>query len=316
MTSPVEHVVIIVKENHGFDNYFGGFPGADGESGLPHSPNPPPKDPNHTHAAWLTRAQTATRTAFTESDIPIYWDWARRFTLCDRYFTEVAGPSTPNHLMLVAGQSPVIDNPHPAPSLDLPTLAASLDAAKLSWGNYNGYVFDSIRYTAGKKLTAARFAADAAAGRLPAVSWVYADNPLSEHAADTSAQRAAGTGNVTAGSRWSADQVAAIVAGGLWPKVAIFVTWDDWGGWYDHVDPPELEKWSDGTQFRLGGRVPCLVLSPYAKAGYVSHLQHSHASLLRFCEDTFGLPHTSPATAAAGGMADCFDFTQKPLPPP
>ncbi len=317
MTTPIEHVVIVVKENHGFDNYFGTFPGAAGQSGLARSPNPPPHDPNHTHAAWLTRATTAARAAFVESDIPKYWDWARRFTLCDHYFTDVAGPSTPNHLMLVAGTSPIIDNPHGGtPSFDLPSLPASLDKKGLSWGNYNGYVFDLIKYTAGKKKSVQQFAADARAGKLPTVSWVYADKALTEHPPDTAADRAAGVGNVTAGMQWTADQVAAVVAGGLWSKVAIFVTWDDWGGWYDHVDPPKLSTWSDGTQFRLGGRVPCLVLSPYAKAGHISTVQHSHVSLVRFCEVAFGLPSTSPLTAAADGMEDCFDFTQKPLSPP
>ncbi len=319
MTTPggrIEHVVILVKENHGFDNYFAAFPGADGATSLPHSPNPPPADPNHTHAAWLTRARTAVKPAFTQADIPTYWDWSHRFTLCDAYFTDVAGPSTPNHLMLIAGDSPIIDNPHGNPVYDLPTLAASIDRAGLTWGNYNGYAFDEIKYTAGKKKTAAQFLTDARAGHLPSVSWLYADHAFSEHPPDTAADRAAGVGNVTTGMRWTADQVAAVVAGGLWPKVAVFVTWDDWGGWYDHVNPPEIAKWTDGTQFRLGGRVPCLVLSPYAKPGYVSKVQHSHVSLLRFCEVTFGLPSTTPLTAAADGMADCFDFTQSPLPPP
>ncbi len=314
--SPIEHVVIVVKENHGFDNYFGGFPGAAGESGLPRSPNPPPRDPSHTHAAWLTRAKTAVKAGFTEADIPTYWDWARRFTLCDHYFTDVAGPSTPNHLMLIAGDSPVIDNPHGSPSYNLPTLAANLDQSGRSWANYNGYAFDLIPYTAGKKQPAAQFATDARAGKLPNVSWLYADHATTEHPPDTPADHAAGVGNVTAGMRWTAEQVAAVVAGGLWPKTVIFVTWDDWGGWYDHVDPPQLATWSDGTQFRLGGRVPCLVLSPYARAAHVSSVQHSHVSLVKFCEANFGLRPTSALTAAADGMADCFDFTQAPLPPP
>jgi len=305
-TTPIEHVVIVVKENHGLDNYFGTFSGANGMA-MAHAHNPPPTDPNHTHPAWLTRAKTAPRVQYLESDIPKYWAWARSFTLCDSYFTDVTGPSTPNHLMLVAAASPIIENPHPAPLFDLPTLPALLDKAGLSWANYGGYVFDYLKYTAGKnKKTPDQFAIDAAAGKLPAVSWVYADDKLSEHP----------IGNVTKGMAWTAAQVAALVKGGLWPKVAIFVTWDDWGGWYDHVNPPQVEKWKDGTQFRYGGRVPCLVLSPYARAGFISHAQHSHVSLLRFCEKAFGLPSLNARTAAADGMADCFDFKQKPLPPP
>jgi phospholipase C len=116
--------------------------------------------------------------------------------------------------------------------------------------------------------------------------------------------------------QWTAAQVAAVVKGGLWPKVAIFVTWDDWGGWYDHVNPPQVEKWKDGTQFRYGGRVPCLVLSPYAKPAFISHARHSHVSLVKFCEKAFGLASLNARTAADDGMADCLDFKQKPLTPP
>ncbi|HYM95945.1 MAG TPA: alkaline phosphatase family protein [Candidatus Sulfotelmatobacter sp.] len=319
---PIDHVVIIVKENHGFDNYFGRFAGANGAP-LPASPNPPPRDPDHRHAAWLTRDTTAPRVAFQQNDIPRYWSYASQFTLCDNYYTDVAGPSTPNHLMLIMADSPLINNPstsyrtNPGPPVyDQPSLPAQLDAAGLTWGNYNGYAFEFIKYTAGKKRSVDQFAADAAAGKLPTVSWLYADGPLSEHPADTAADRAADAGDVTKGSEWTASQVQAIVAAGLWPKVAVFITWDDWGGWWDHVTPPEVEKWTDGTQFRFGGRVGCLVLSPYARRGYVSKALHSHVSLVRFCEDTFGLPNLNSRTAAADGMADCFDFTQTPLPPP
>ena len=96
----------------------------------------------------------------------------------------------------------------------------------------------------------------------------------------------------------------------------IFITWDDYGGWYDHVTPPLVEKWKDGTQFRYGSRVGCLVLSPYAKASYISHTQHSHVSLVKFCEKTFGLAAINARDKAADDMSDCFDFTQKPLAPP
>src|SRR5947207_11902714 len=109
---PIEHVVIIVKENHGYDNYFGQFPGGSGVA-LPASPNPPPKDPDHRHAAWLTRDTAAPRVAFPQSDIPHYWDYASRFTLCDNYYTDVAGPSTPNHLMLIMADSKLVNNRRP-----------------------------------------------------------------------------------------------------------------------------------------------------------------------------------------------------------
>lgn len=317
-TSPIRHVVIIVKENHGFDNYFGTFPGAAGAT-MPRSPNPPPSDPDHRHAAWLTRDQTAPRVQFEQADIPRYWDLASQYTLCDNYFTDVAGPSTPNHLMLVMADSPIVDNPHtdyrnnPGPPVyDQPSLPAQLDAAGLTWGNYDGYVFEFIKHTAGHKRPWQQFAADAAARNLPSVSWLYSDQALSEHPADTAAERQADAGDVTKGSQWTADQVQAVMSSPLWQSSVVFVTWDDWGGWWDHVTPPLLEKWTDGTQFRLGGRVGCLVISPFAKRGYVSRARHSHVSLVRFCEATFGLPSLNARTAASDGMEDCFDFSQNP----
>ena len=335
--SPIEHVVLIIKENHGFDNYFGTFPGTNGTQ-LAHSPNPPPLDPNHRHDAWLTRQTTAVRQQFTEQDIPAYFAYARQFTLCDNYFTDVAGPSTPNHLMLITADSPILVNPSRyrlpvgAPLFNLPSLPMSLEKAKLTWENYGGYAFDFIEGLQGRrKFTSDQFKLDAGAGKLPSVSWVYAPHDASEH---PPAQNDTGTplvGNVTHGMQWTVEQVTAIVHGGLWPTTAIFITWDDWGGWFDHVDPPNVELWThdphhperdgnhpnwDGTQFRYGSRVGCLVLSPYAKSGYISKVLHSHISLLKFCETTFGLPPLNHRDAKADDMADCFDFTRQSAAPP
>jgi phospholipase C len=290
---------------------------------MPHSPNPPPKDPNHTHPAWLKRDTTATRQQFVEQDIPSYFAYARQFTLCDNYFTDVAGPSTPNHLMLITADSPIIANP-PRYRLpvgtalfDLPSLPTSLDNAKLPWGNYGGYAFSFIKDLVNRNtFKSEQFVADAAAGKLPTVSWVYAPHDASEHAPDPQDQGNPLVGNVTHGMQWTVNQVNAVVQGGLWPRTAIFITWDDWGGWWDHVTPPNVEQWQDGTQFRYGGHVPCLVLNPYARAGYISKVQHSHISLVKFCETTFGLPALNKRDAASDDMADCFDFKQKPLPPP
>jgi phospholipase C len=173
------------------------------------------------------------------------------------------------------------------------------------------------------KLPSDRFRADASSGSLPSVSWVYAPLEFDEHPPYHNPQGVR-MGNVTTGMQWSVDQVNAIVAGGLWPNTAIFITWDDWGGWYDHVDPPSVETWKgngshpgySGSQFRYGPRVGCLVLSPYAKTGYISKVLHSHVSLLKFCETQFGLGTLNQRDAKADGMADCLDFARTPVPPP
>src|SRR5437879_8907080 len=118
----VDRVVIIFNEIHTFDNDFGTFPGTNGMN-MPRSPNPPPRDPDHRHSAWLTRQTTSVRQQFVEADIPAYFAYAREFTLCDQYFTDVAGPSTPNHLMVLPADSPVLDTPHPG---DPSRIASSL----------------------------------------------------------------------------------------------------------------------------------------------------------------------------------------------
>ncbi len=180
ISGPIHRVVIIVKENHTFDNYFGRFPGADGDTILALASDPPSADHPHDHASWLKRATGATREQYAEANIRHYWAYARQYTLCDKYFTEVAGPSTPNHLMLVAADSPIINNPHyrdpvnMQPPFDLPSFPTNLDAAGYTWRNYGGYMFPMI--TALRKspnnVQPAQFATDAAAGRLPTVSWV------------------------------------------------------------------------------------------------------------------------------------------------
>ena len=330
MSGKIDHVVIIVKENHTFDNYFGTFPGADGAT-LAAAQNPPTDDPDHRHEAFMARStDTAHRVQYGKAEIPGYFDLAAKFTLCDNYFSEVAGPSTPNHLMLICADAPIINNPHhhyrpnAASRYRLPSLPAALQNAGLLWGNYGGYAFGYIDglNTKGHSHGRDQFAADARAGKLPAVSWVYGDGKpdLSEHPKQ----------NVTRGSNWTLEQISAIVQGGLWGKVAIFITWDDWGGWYDHIDPPVVEKWDhthaqhpgeefpqfDGQPFRYGCRVPCLVVGPYAKPAHISHQLNSHVSLVKFCAITFGLDPITHRDASSNGMTDCIDLTQQPNPAP
>ena len=335
--NPIDHVVIIVKENHTFDNYFGSFPGVNGVA-LPAAHDPPVNgDPRHDHAAWLDRATHAVKLQYGETDIPAYFSYARQFTLCDNYFTEVASQSEPNHLMLIAAASPIIDNAsksrtyQPQEPFTLPTLPKALEQAQRRWATYGDpsfSYFSKIKELSGSPriLPWTRFDTDVAAGTLPQVSWVYAPSKpvdLSEHppfGAHATQQ------TVKLGSQWTAARVSALGQSALWATSAIFITWDDWGGWYDHVDPPPLkDTWTGGspangpsyahTQFSYGPRVGCLVVSPYAKRG-ISKVFHSHVSVVKFCEVTFGLTPLNARDAASDDMSDCFDFTQTPLPPP
>src|SRR3981081_1699679 len=229
LTNRIDHVVIIVKENHTFDNYFGTFPGANGVQ-LEHAQNPPSGDPDHKHETWEQRAnETRYRVQYAENDIPGYFALARQYTLCDNYYSEVAGPSTPNHLMLICADAPLINNPannyrpSPGQAYKLNSLPRALEKAGLTWGNYGGYAFAYISELAGHPSHHSRdaFKQDAASGKLPSVSWVYGDGKpdLSEHPKQS----------VTPGSQWTADQVAAVVAGGLVGRTPNFLTLDDWG---------------------------------------------------------------------------------------
>jgi len=114
---------------------------------------------------------------------------------------------------------------------------------------------------------------------------------------------------VCAGMRWTVDQVNAVMAGADWPSSLIIVTWDDWGGWYDHVAPPRVDA------FGLGFRVPALVISPYARRGYVSHVVTEHASVPKTIETVFGLPALTARDRQAAPLLDGLDLAAAPRPP-
>jgi phospholipase C len=319
---------VIVKENHTFDNYFGSFPGANGVT-LPQAANPPASDPSHAHSTWMKRHSNVTfNVQYKEADIPGYFDLARHYTLCDNFFSDCTGPSTPGHLMLVCADSPVIANPYnmyrpsSAERFQLPNLPERLVENGHTWAEYEGYVFGYIKGLRQQHRTRTALFNDIGKGNLPTVSWVYGDGSpnYSEHPVQ----------NVTVSHRFTMKVIEAIAANqALWDKTMIILTWDDWGGWYDHVDPPVVELWNhahaqhpndlnrgyDGDPFRYGSRVPCLVIGPYAKQGHVCSQLNSHVSVPKFVEDVFGLQPLSGRDAVSNGLSDCYDFSQPPLPP-
>jgi len=143
---------------------------------------------------------------------------------------------------------------------------------------------------------------DIAAGQLAAVSWVIPHEKVSDHS---------GT-NDGSGPSWVAAVVNAIGNSPYWADTAILISWDDWGGWYDHVPPPAFFN-----AYEMGFRVPLIVVSPYAKPAYVSKNQHDFGSILHFVENTFGLGFVDGdqyADARADDLSDCFNFSQNPLP--
>jgi phospholipase C len=145
---------------------------------------------------------------------------------------------------------------------------------------------------------------DIANGQLQQVSWIIPTGLSSDHAAS----------NDGSGPSWVASIVNAIGNSPYWANTAIIITWDDWGGWYDHVAPKVVNDGvSWGSGYVYGFRVPLIVVSPYAKAAYISHTTHDFGSILKFIETTFNLPSLGYADGPADDLADCFDLTQPPL---
>ena len=133
--------------------------------------------------------------------------------------------------------------------------------------------------------------------QLAQVTWVIPTGQGSDHPRSTDGS----------GPSWVAQIVNAIGTSQYWSNTAIFITWDDWGGWYDHVAPEIVNS------YEYGFRVPLIVISPYAKPAYVSHVRHDFGSILKFIEETFNLPSLGYADLPADDLSDCFNFNQTPL---
>ncbi len=214
------------------------------------------------------------------------------------------------------------------PCFEHPTLTDLLDTQGISWRYYTpsaGSIWtgpDAIQHicqpqTQNGKLVCtgsewsnviipqSQVLTDITNNQLAQVTWVVPDGVESDHALN----------NDGSGPSWVASIVNAIGNSSYWSNTAIFITWDDWGGWYDHVAPPQVlvncAQW--GCGYVYGFRVPLIVVSPYARAAYISHVQHDFGSILRFIEENFGLPSLGYADAYADNLSDCFNFSQIPL---
>ncbi len=287
------------------------------------------------------------------SDIKPYWTMAQEYTLADQMFPTTHGQSWSAHIDLIASTTnlsrtkAMVDFPSASPwdcqapkgtvtpTIDaqgnydslygpfpcftqLRTMAETLDNARVSWkfyapsiqGDWIGGAWSSfssiknVRYGpdwSNVITPPPTILTDVAAGKLAGVTWVVPDWQYSDHA---------GSGT-TLGPSWVGAVVNEIGQSPFWDSTAIVVLWDDFGGWYDHVPPPQLD-------FKgLGVRVPCIIISPYVRRGYVIHTQYEFGSILKLVEQTYGLPTLGSVTdgysdARANSMLDAFDFTKKP----
>jgi phospholipase C len=145
---------------------------------------------------------------------------------------------------------------------------------------------------------------DIANGQLPQVSWIIPNGLSSDHA----------VANDGSGPSWVSAIVNAIGNSPYWANTAIIITWDDWGGWYDHVAPKVVNDGvSWGSGYVYGFRVPLIVVSPYAKTAYISHNTHDFGSILKFIETTYDLPSLGYADTPADDLSDCFNLTLPPV---
>jgi len=294
----------------------------------------------------LDKAGEHTMGAYTTASpgqLPAYWGWAKRYALGDRMFTSVPSSSYPNHLYAVAGQSDgVIDGPSigtrwwgcdgppdvtvPIASrdtmsvagrksvcLNIPSVAGLINSRHhVSWGTYGampgqlGYgwvALDAVKGVRERPDWGRHYApwqwftSDVTQGYLPSISWITPPFDESDHP---------GGPSLCAGENWTARMVNTVMRSPLWKSTAIVIVWDDFGGFYDHVTPPGVDR------FGLGIRSPLLVISPWAKRG-IDHTTYDFTSVIKFASENFGLPLLTSRERRANSLRSAFQF-RRPLP--
>ncbi|HEX8793557.1 MAG TPA: alkaline phosphatase family protein [Polyangiaceae bacterium] len=368
----IKYVLVLVKENHTFDNYFTGFPGADTTTTAklsngstltrPTAPNGQlSQDICHANSCGQKAYSNGSMSGFdligagdlpfiryTEQQIPNYWQYARNFVLVDHLFSTTLGPSTPGHAVFWGAQSLVLDNAGctkdggacggfgcaagsdvkvtaydpdtcttstVSPCFDAPVLADHLPSG-FTWTDYGGElalmfksVYDTSNYQAHFRAQSS-LVSDLMAGKLAnlMIAHLWSGEESEHPAADP-----------CPGENFTVQIVNAAMATPEWNEMAIVITWDDWGGFYDHVAPP-VHKCKNGEIFQNGFRLPAIILSPYAKKGVVLSTPAEQASIPRLIEDLWGMTYMSTRDphardGDAGSLMGAFDFAQAPRAP-
>ncbi len=256
---------------------------------------------------------------FDYHEIPAYWDYAEEYGLADNYFASAMTTTTPNRLLLLSGDTLVSSNYGPPPYVAFnQTIFAQLSSRGISWGYFDfiahlnqttemyplNYLSNFDTGTTGVVQDVSMLFRDLAIGRnLPSVSFVnaIASDGLDEHPPQ----------NVTAGALWVVSVVNAVMQSSYWNSSAVFITYDEGGGYYDHVPPPQVLEIDHGFDRPLRGygqRVPFLVISPYAKENYVSRTVLNHMSILRFIDFNWNLPPLNQHVRDSNNLLDFFYF--------
>jgi phospholipase C len=357
----IEHFVVVMMENHSFDNILGLIGRGDGftlgSGGRPTAKNPDGHG-NFVHAFHMpTECQTdgvgndwkaahlaydggtcqgfVTGTTaeamgyFTKEDLPFSCGMASVFPIADHYFCSVMGQTNPNRRYLFAGTSlGLINDSLPLVLPPNGVIFDQFDAHGITWKDY----YSSVPSTGvflpllGKPTFTShlakidQFFVDAAAGNLPAFSLVEPDYVKSS---EENPQ------DIQFGDQFVGHVVNAVLSSPSWPKAMLIWTYDEHGGYYDHVPPPAAVPPDDippdlaagdppGGFDRYGFRVPCAVVSPYAKKNHVSHTVYDHTSILKTIETKWNLPALTRRDANANSLLDMVDLHAKPafLKPP
>jgi phospholipase C len=364
-TTPIRHIVVLMQENHSFDNYFGTYPGADGPppgTCLPRSLDDPALGcvrPRHVGgtavlglssdpALFLRQYRGGRMDGFASAyragrglgglpnplgyyddrDLPFAWNLAGSYVLFDRFFSSARGGSAWNHMFAITG-TPGNYSADALPAggyRDTTTIFDRLEHAGVTWRFYvkdydptNTIAHPALgdrasqllqvpllampRFVHSRKLASRigdvqEFYRDAQAGHLPAVSYI-APGGVSEHP----------PGKLIAGQTFVRTVVDELMRSPEWSSTAFVLTYDSWGGWYDHVPPPSVDRYG------YGFRVPALLVSPYAKHGAIDHETLDFTSILRFIEDNWRLAPMAARDARANSIASAFDFAAPPRPP-
>jgi phospholipase C len=355
----IEHVVILMMENHSFDDHFGMLGRGDGLSfgrnGSPLNYNPGPDgdyilsfpmpntatpldaqisqswDASHlcwaggTNSGFARTCGPASMGHFTGAQLPFYYSLASQFPIGDRYFCSVMAQTYPNRRFLIAGTAlgNVSTNASGISSTDAPngTIFDRLNTYDITWRDYYPDLPTAALFlpeytdnlSDGKMAPINQFLSDAAAGQLPQFSLV---DPYTNYSEED--------GDISIGEAFAARIIGAVLASPNWARTAMFLVYDEHGGWYDHVPPqpavrpdnvpPEITVPPDqpGGYDQTGFRVPCVVISPFARRNFVSHIVHDHTSLLKFMETKWNLPAMTYRDANATNMYEFFDFDRPP----
>jgi phospholipase C len=342
--SGIDHIVVVMMENRSFDHLLGWLPGADGRqaglsyvdgTGVSHATHPLAPDyqgcghpdPDHSYEGGRVQYNNGACDGFlrsgrndeyaigyyTRRDLPFLGVAGRNWTVCDRYFAALMGPTFPNRLYLHAGVTDRVVNTTSTSAL--PTIWDRLARRGLRGRNYFRNVPTVLLWGAKyASLTRpyAQFLVDCKRGRLPHVAFV---DPLFTGSDEGTAADDHPHADIRAGEYFLAQTYKAVTTSPSWPRTVMIITFDEWGGFFDHVPPP-LAPDVDPAYTLRGFRVPCLIISPFARRRHVAHGIYDHTSILRMIEWRWSLPPLSVRDAHANNIATVLDFSRRNLRAP